>query len=177
MRNRVTLLQAPVGEKPRIDAILQDYLREFRTMLGKPDTPGRVPYPYLDAYWTEEGVAEGRVPFLILHGSDVAGFAFRSSHSRLGHSGPTSNVAEFYVVPEHRRQDVGRHAACALFDRFPGRWEVAQLRQNIPAQRFWRRVIRDYTGGAFEEHDEDSDQWDGPIQVLHTPTSGRAAGC
>ena len=165
----VTLRQASVSEKPRISAMLQDYLREFRTMLGEPDTLEPIPYPYLDAYWTDEGIAQGRVPFLILHGNEVAGFALRTARSRLGHSGPTSNVAEFYVAPDHRRLNVGRHAACALFDRFPGRWEVAQLRANIPAQYFWRTVISDYTGGEVEEHDVASDQWDGPIQVFMTP--------
>lgn len=168
----VTLRQAPVGEKPRIATMLQDYLREFRTLRGEPVHPGPIPYPYLDAYWTDEGIAGGRVPFLILHGDDVAGFVFRATRSRLGHPGPTSNVAEFYVVPEHRRREIGRRAAGALFDRFPGRWEVAQLRGNIPAQYFWRRVISDYTGGDFEERDVEPDQWDGSIQVFQTPDHG-----
>ena len=32
-----------------------------------------------------------------------------------------------------------------------GRWQVREMPANIPAQRFWRRVVADYTGGAFTE--------------------------
>ena len=60
-------------------------------------------------------------------------------------------MAEFFVLAPHRRTGLGRRAAHALFDRFPGTWEVAQLPRNAPAIAFWRSVIRQYTGGAFTE--------------------------
>jgi predicted acetyltransferase len=41
--------------------------------------------------------------------------------------------------------------ACILFDRFPGAWEVTQLHENVPAQRFWRSVIAGYTDGNYTE--------------------------
>ena len=38
-----------------------------------------------------------------------------------------------------------------MFDTFPGKWEVTQLTSNVEAQKFWRRVIGEYTGGRYEE--------------------------
>jgi predicted acetyltransferase len=38
-----------------------------------------------------------------------------------------------------------------LFDRFAGLWEVREMPANGPAQAFWRRVIAEYTCGAFVE--------------------------
>ena len=38
-----------------------------------------------------------------------------------------------------------------MFDAFPGKWEVTQLASNVEAQKFWRRVIGEYTGGRYEE--------------------------
>jgi predicted acetyltransferase len=38
-----------------------------------------------------------------------------------------------------------------VFDRFPGRWIVTQLEENVPAQQFWRAVIHRYTRGNFED--------------------------
>jgi predicted acetyltransferase len=60
-------------------------------------------------------------------------------------------MGEFFVARQHCRQGVGRRAATALFETFGGHWEVRQLPANTPAQHFWRRVITDYTGGAFTE--------------------------
>ena len=65
-------------------------------------------------------------------------------------------MAEFFVLRGERRRGIGRAAALALFERFGGRWEVAQLRDNGPARAFWRTVITEYTGGRYEERATDS---------------------
>jgi predicted acetyltransferase len=68
---------------------------------------------------------------------------------------------------------VGRAAAVALFNRFPGRWEVAQLEANTAAQAFWRRVIGDYTGGDYTERWVDDDEHRGPAQTFRSgPPNG-----
>lgn len=81
-----------------------------------------------------------------------AGFAFVGTRPfPFMTEGVDVRMAEFFVVAGHRRTGLGRRAAHALFDRFPGTWEVAQLPGNAPAIAFWRSVIRQYTGGAFRE--------------------------
>jgi hypothetical protein len=40
------------------------------------------------------------------------------------------------------------------------------MRKNLPAQAFWRRVIREYTGGRFLEHDLTGENWDGLLQCF-----------
>lgn len=60
-------------------------------------------------------------------------------------------LCEFFVLRSERRHGVGRNAAFALFDRFPGTWELTQLPANQGAISFWCRVIGEYTGGLFEE--------------------------
>ncbi|HEV8441814.1 MAG TPA: GNAT family N-acetyltransferase [Methylomirabilota bacterium] len=60
-------------------------------------------------------------------------------------------MSEFFVLRKHRRRGVGRHAVFALFDRFPGKWEISELARNAPAIGFWRRVIGEYSGGHYEE--------------------------
>lgn len=111
------------------------------------------------------------MPFLILADGVLAGFALRTASSRLGHEGPTSNVAEFFVVRACQRSGVGRAAARALFDRFPGRWEVAQLGANTPARSFWRTVLGEYTNGAYVEHTLATDAWGRTVQTFSTPSN------
>jgi aminoglycoside 6'-N-acetyltransferase I len=60
-------------------------------------------------------------------------------------------MAEFFVLRAHRGRGIGRRAVFALFDRFPGVWEISELPRNAPAIRFWRRVIGAYTNGRFRE--------------------------
>jgi predicted acetyltransferase len=75
-------------------------------------------------------------------------------------------MAQFFVVRKYRRQGIGREAARRVFDLMRGRWEVGQVRRNLPAQAFWRRVIAEYTGGRFVEHDLCDDRWDGLLQCF-----------
>jgi predicted acetyltransferase len=60
-------------------------------------------------------------------------------------------LSEFFVLRAERRHGVGRRAAFALFDRFPGVWQLSQLPSNHGAISFWRRVIGEYMGGDFED--------------------------
>lgn len=83
-------------------------------------------------------------------------------------------MSEFFILRGERRRGVGRLAARAIFERYPGVWEVSQLPGNRSAIAFWRGVISEYTGGSFE------DTWvdDSPAQVFDSrrppaPTPGR----
>ena len=122
-----------------IDQMLQDCLREFSAFDGgKPVAQGRFDYPYLDAYWREEG----RSPFVFLREGNEIGFAFVR---RLGEG--EVEMAEFYVVPSSRRTGMGRVAAKALFRRFPGRWLVRHHEANEPARALWAKVINEVAEG------------------------------
>ncbi len=68
----------------------------------------------------------------------------------------TLDMAEFFVMRKFRRRGVGKHFAWALFDRFPGKWRVAQITENPAALAFWRRVIAAYTG---ENYDDTTWEW------------------
>jgi len=71
-----------------------------------------------------------------------------------------------------RRRGVGEHVARTVFDRFRGRWEVSELRENTAAQSFWRRVIGRYTGGNFRAVELDGPRWHGPAQAFESKAPG-----
>ncbi|WP_010500468.1 GNAT family N-acetyltransferase [Paenibacillus elgii] len=120
---------------------------------------GLFEYPYLDHYWTEEG----RHPFLVHVDGKLAGFALIRE---LGSDERVYSVAEFFVMKKYRRHGVGRDLAFDLFNRFPGQWEVAQMKENEPAQKFWRRIVDEYTKGSYQEMTRDD--WEGPIQTFRS---------
>lgn len=96
-------------------------------------------------------------PFLIRIDGHPAGFALVK---RINDTPPTFDMGEFFIPRQHRRQGIGHRVAVNIFDRFPGRWEVRELLTNKPAQSFWRRIIDDYTGGAFTETQESFPAYD-----------------
>jgi len=157
-------------EAATLENMLHLYLHDLSPFTGATiGDDGRFAYPRLPQYWTVEGEAEGRVPYIILAGGEMAGFALKSSHSCLGRSAPVSNVSEFFVLRRWRGQGVGSMAARALFDRFAGPWEVAQLRNNAPAHAFWLQVIDDYTHHRFVEHDLKNERWNGFVRTFESP--------
>jgi len=81
-------------------------------------------------------------------------------------------IDEFFVLRKYRRRGVGAHVARTVFDRFPGHWEVSELRENTAAQAFWRRVIGRYTGGNFREVELDSPRWRGPAPAFESKSPG-----
>lgn len=88
-------------------------------------------------------------PFLLRVNGAPAGFGLVAERGA-GHF----DMGEFFVGHQHRRSGVGRRFATALFDKFPGQWEVREMLSNVGAQAFWRRIIADYTGGAFTDATE-----------------------
>ncbi|CAN5784004.1 MAG: GNAT family N-acetyltransferase [Actinomycetota bacterium] len=94
----------------------------------------------------------GQHPLLLYAGRQLAGFALVGTEPfTFRRHGRRTQMAEFFVLRYLRRTGVGRAAAGAAFDRFPGTWEVTEVPANIAAVTFWRRVIGDYTSGDYAE--------------------------
>ncbi len=92
----------------------------------------------------------GRHHFVIRVDGRPAGFALVSERAHFAGDG-TREISEFFVLRRYRRRGVGGRVARALFARFPGHWELAELSWNVAAQRFWRGLIRRCAVGATVE--------------------------
>jgi len=115
-------------------------------------------YKYLDSYWEEDE----RYPFIITVDEKLAGFALVNKHAV---TTPTDyTIAEFFICKKYRKKGVGQFAAFEIFNKFRGTWEVRELPGNIPAHKFWRKVIKEYTENNYEELIVGANGWEGPIQ-------------
>jgi predicted acetyltransferase len=91
-------------------------------------------------------------PLLILEDGRAVGFALVSRPLLARRDEPAAyRMAEFFVRHAHRRRGVGKSAAILIFSRFAGKWDVSESATNVDAVAFWRRVVRQYTRGAFTE--------------------------
>jgi predicted acetyltransferase len=77
-----------------------------------------------------------------------------------------SDVAEFYILPCYRNTGLGKSLAFALFDQFPGPWQVRQIPTAKAATAFWRRVIAEYTQDNYKEDQVEDPHWGKVIRQL-----------
>lgn len=131
------LRRAARDRQPAIANLLQLYLYEFSAELGTDVEPdGRFAWDGLNDYWTETDLH----PFLMTVEGKLAGFALVQ---RILASDGTLvwDVEDFFVMARFRRSGLGTFAACCLFDRFAGPWQVRVLSSNDRALAFWRAAI------------------------------------
>ncbi len=119
-------------------------------------------YRYLDLYWIETG----REPFFIKVGGKLAGFVLLNAYCYLMKNAGAKSIAEFFVMRKYRRQGVGKTAACFIFDKYPGPWEVVQHGSNLPAIKFWEKVINQYTDGNFKKESVQTENWQGQALIF-----------
>ena len=146
---QLEVLPVSIEDKPVLANLLELYMHDFSEFTGWDiNEHGHYGYRYLDHYWTESG----RHPFIVRVDGRLAGFALVTI--LMLDERPETWMSEFFILRKYRRQGVGQAVARQLFGQFPGQWSVAQMDRNVAAQRFWRAVTDQYTGGAFEErHD------------------------
>jgi predicted acetyltransferase len=128
----MNVVPVPVAEKPTLAAMVQAYMEEMVHLVGEPVPAGG--YPFFDAYWT---APTERLPYWLRSGHANAGFAL----VRHGTQSGRNEMAEFFVLPEHRRHGIGLAAARYIIASHPGRWRITQREMNAGAIAFWHRVL------------------------------------
>lgn len=150
----------------------QFYLYEFsRFMEWIIPEDGRFAEDDLDGCWTDPK----RQPFFIRVDGLLAGFAVidERPESPLTGARGVRELTELFVMPAYRRGGVGEKAAAMLFDRFPGRWELRVVAENVEALPFWRKVVGRYTGGRFEERAVQLERFKGTVHAFDNSSRPR----
>jgi len=137
--------------------LLQLYAHDFSEFhdieLGE---DGRFRYEHLPLYWSDPD----RHAFLIRVNRKLAGFVLVKRGSEISGVKTVWDMAEFFIVRRYRRHGIGTGAAHAVWNRFPGLWEVRVMQSN-PAHHFWERAISVFTGAAIESirFEKDGESW------------------
>ena len=154
----VEIIPVVLEKKPVLSALMQKYRRDYREFMGDDVSHegGSDFGPYYDLYWVEPT----RHPYFIHDEGALVGLALAREYDHLCYE-----VAEFFVLLEHRRQGIGTAAALALFQHFKGSWRVAQDVRNTQAQTFWRKAIDQFSNGDFQESWSEM-QPRGPMQTF-----------
>lgn len=162
---------ADISHKTLIANLMQLYLDDLSVYSqDQVDSDGRYDYgDFFDLYWSKDE----RYPYLCFLDGSIIGFAFVREIAKNEFS-----VAEFFLLKAYRGHGLATEFAHAVFKLHSGRWSVSQLEANVPAQRFWRKSIGQFTNGNYTEEWSDS-QPRGPKQIFnsadenHKPTHAK----
>jgi predicted acetyltransferase len=161
---RVSLISPGREHEATFQNLIQLYTHDFSefwadTPRGDVQANGRfADYP-LSVFWERPGSSAN----LILIGGTIAGFVLVNDSSHIDES-VGANVAEFFVLRKFRGQGVGKSAARAMFNAWPGSWEVAVANRNQAAKKFWKRVIESSTEARdVQEIDAQTERWTGAV--------------
>jgi predicted acetyltransferase len=146
------------SERSLIRRMMELYMHDFSEFDGSDlDEHGQFGYGDLDYFWFEPTHAA----FLVTVDEKLAGFVLVDNEVVMDES--QRSITEFFIVRKYRRQGVGKFVATAVFNQFPAKWEVRVITENVPAQKFWRQIIAEYTSNQFEETNLDDDDWQGTV--------------
>ncbi len=88
-------------------------------------------------------------PFIVKVNEELAGFVLIN---KVGSFVDTDwNMGEFFIVGKFQGKNIGKQVAFEIFSKFPGKWEVMQMPPNLPAIKFWKKIIAEYTSNKFLE--------------------------
>ena len=125
------------NDKERLKKYFFDYLVELSrfdpTVIF--DEQGIPIYNWYDRYWEERG----RYPFLLNIDNRFAGLAFvRESEPQ------HYEIAEFYVVPEFRKDNNAIDFAVRITSLFCGKFSFSARSENLRAVRFWDKFVEKF---------------------------------
>jgi predicted acetyltransferase len=175
IQRQITVEETTAADRERVEHLYQFYLYDFSEMLdfsveanGLYDIGGD-----LDGCWE----TPSRYTYLLKVDGELAGMAvvddYKANPEARSYEAPTADVAEFFVMRKFRRSGVGRYFAFTLFDRFPGAWSVRQVAENRGGIAFWRKIIDEYTGGAYQEREWQTSTRQGYGQYFEAPGLGK----
>ena len=121
----------------KISRILESEKRELELLLNVYllDLNEEPNYPLLNSYWTDKN----RIPLKLTKGKDWLGFALINDYAIIPTN--TISIAEFYILPEYRKQGLGRFFANEILKKYNGNWEIRTQISNNQAIQFWDKVV------------------------------------
>ena len=91
----------------------------------------------------------GEEAFLIKVEGEIAGFVLLDKEYILE---PVDwNMGEFFIIAKFQGKQIAATVAHEIFKTHAGKWHVAVMPENVQADKFWRKVIAEVTGGDYKE--------------------------
>lgn len=105
---------------------------------------GEFKYTWFDNYFTDEN----REAYFIKNNDIYLGFVMINENLKFNSKG--KSIAEFLIMPQYRRNHIGKKVAIEIFEKYKGYWEVEPIKNSEQAYLFWKKTIEEYTENQYE---------------------------
>lgn len=105
---------------------------------------GEFKYTWFDNYFTDEN----REAYFIKNNDIYIGFVMINENLKFSSKG--KSIAEFLIMPQYRRNHIGKKVAIEIFEKYKGYWEVEPIKNSEQAYLFWKKTIEEYTENQYE---------------------------
>lgn len=106
---------------------------------------GEFEYRWFNNYFTDQ---DRLAYFIKSDDNKILGFFMINQNMKYHNEG--HSVAEFLILPNYRRNHIGKRVAFDVFNMLKGNWEVEPIENSDEAYYFWKKTIGDYTNNNFE---------------------------
>ena len=164
---KATLEIAKLTDYPMVQNMARFYVYDLSKTCGHLSDAWHLPSDGLfesfdfKSYFTEDT----RRAYLIKVNGAVAGFVLINQETQ--RTPGQWNMGEFFILGQYQNKGIGHNVAKQIWQRHPGKWEVAVIPENKTALVFWEKAIQTLTQGAFSKEtvhvDFDQDQ---PQRIL-----------
>ena len=102
--------------------------------------------------------------YILYKGEIPIGFVVVNHGSMVFDAPDAHDIAEFFVVPLHRKKGIGKQLAHWIFRHYPGRWEIRQIPgMENTSKKFWHKTINSIAEEGFQEF-HNPKNWIGYVQ-------------
>ncbi|WP_066185898.1 MULTISPECIES: GNAT family N-acetyltransferase [Gracilibacillus] len=158
MSGNIQIRLVQESEKSVLRQLMELYSYDFSEFTGiDVNLYGFYGYRYLDHYWTEAG----RSPFFVLVDGKLAGFVLVNDHCHISKEDNARSIGEFFIMRKYRKTGVGSKAAALIFQQFTAHWEILVHPENQVADKFWQKMIEQYTDGNYLTKKVVTEDWEG----------------
>ncbi len=105
---------------------------------------GKFNYTWFDSYFTDLD----REAYFIKDNDKYLGFIMINENLKFNKSG--KSIAEFLIMPQYRRNHIGKKVAIEIFEKYRGYWEIEPIENSEQAYCFWKKTIEQYTNNEYE---------------------------
>ncbi|WP_212745699.1 GNAT family N-acetyltransferase [Burkholderia sp. 4M9327F10] len=144
---KIELKQAETSDHPLIVNLMQFYNYDFSEWIPLSFAEDgffaiRPKLEYLSSPKT--------IPLLILVDDQIAGFVIVDDEVHV--EGAQHNIGYFFVARRYRGLGVGTQVVSDLLGKFPGRWQIWHVKENLGAAAFWAKAVPLVSGGKYAVH-------------------------
>ncbi len=135
------LQEIKIEDKDKLNKLMQLYLHDISKDFKMDFISETCNYAYenLSDYYTKND----HKGYFIIHNENIAGFILYKYEN-------LHIVQEFFVPNNYKRAGIGKNAAIKLFDMYKGNWEVKCVPNSVQAEKFWNKVIKEYTNDFYK---------------------------